>query len=483
MLEDRDRVERLLDLAEKAEKQGDAATAVDLLKRAAQLAPFNLQIREKLEELLEKAGDSQTRAPDAEAPLRARIGSEKETNPVELADRQEKRGVPLHGLLDGEESTVWREEKPLAAHARAPENLTLSSGDRESAEPERSASAWTKLPEGANRIVTPEKQGEALPKASGSMPSASETRDRVAENETRQGGARASGRRRGPLGSAPKQQSRLEPPGDRNDLFGAIPDAPPSAKMLFSGVRYLSPSARTALILYSTIGFFVLTASIVTQRKFFSPRPGEPSLERVTSASPSSPRGRDKTTDSRPPQTASASEESRILQLAKDYVVQKRYEDAVKLLASCLERGTVSSELQSTFQEELAKAYDQLGTSLLERNKLLQAVGAYEKAVQYAPRNTAYLLRLANARYYCGTLLNSPDSTTALEQAEKEVARVLDNEPRNLDAYQLQAAIRERLRNVKGALAAYAKIIELAPPTSPDAKKARERIQVLSQAR
>jgi tetratricopeptide (TPR) repeat protein len=463
-------VDRLIDLALQAEQGGDIIAAIDLLKRAAAVAPLRTDVRENLARLLE---ESASRAPGNDAPpsrmqragrtsslsheTSGRFERGTDSSAGDVDDQPRRTGLASAGqrppiddadTLSGSEALRSSDVRRLGAQAEPFAQRT----SRKTASSSPEDDDFTRPQQPFVDAVSPSSEPRS------DTPPVRRRRESPGTRSTKRAQAQAS--------NADDLLSRIAETRDRAEEASWLPT--------------LSARAKASIVLYLVLLSFVGVSSGVTYRKFFGVHGRtQESLAASESKSPGTvvaspaPSPAKSTTDAETPQ---------VLRLARDYIAQKRYEDAATLLTNQLERVS-DAGLRSAVQEELARAYDLSGTALLEKNKLLQSVTAYEKAVKLAPTKAVYLLHLANAHYYCGTLLGSDDARRYLEMAEREVSQVLQLEPRNLDAYQLQASLHECQRNVRGAMAALTKIIELAPPGSQEAKAAREKMNNITQAR
>lgn len=445
------KVERFLTLAEEAEQGGDIETALALISKAALLAPFRTDIREKQATLLEKIPEgeilvsSDAPRPGGHEPVTAHDNHSSPTPRAEDVEARQNIGrhLPLTRIASTEQEPVMGSEAETSDSAPK-----LVKELRTTANPQTKSSFWA---EETNRVAN--------------------RADLKRESSER---GRADKSRQSARGKQKDSSSEDEPNGD---LFAGVKNAGRHLSTM-KWLARISPAAKASAVVYSTITLFIVVSSTVTYQRFFhdSSLPSRIGASTIPNTQVSAPQVSAK-------QSAGNDKEAlQLLKLAKDYIRQKRYEEAVNLMSGQMERVTEPA-LRQTFQEELARAYDFLGTALLEKNRLLQSLAAYEKAVRLAPTSSLYLLHLANAHYYCGILLKNENSRQYLELAAQEVAQVLEKEPRNLDAYQLQATICEHTNNIKGAHIALSKIIELAPPTSEEAKLAREKMNKLSFAR
>lgn len=454
MNENETKIEKLLALADHAEQEGDLETALQLIAKASQLAPFRSDLRERHASLLEKR--------TVQDPFKSQTAAHAEFG----APFRESSSFP------DAERTVPTNERYISSE---------SFGENDNGDAGREVSAHTFRP---IYTVEDEKPRMAAPKnasrnAQPGHPAASTSAESWAAETSKSIGETKNPEKTASRNRARRRQiSDVEPEAD---LLSGIKE---SGRRFFSRRVFpsLSYEAKAAIAVYTVVALFVLTSSITTYRRFFREQPINKSLAAVATSPGETSTQVANSKESRSEKLANNSEALQLLKLAKDYIRQKRYEDATTLLAGQLEKIS-DPTLRQTFEEELARAYDLLGTSLLEKNRLVQSVAAYEKATKLAPSSTVYLLHLANAHYYCGILLGSGEAKKYLELAENEVAKVLERDPRNLDAYQLQASVRERTANIKGAVDALSKIVELAPPASQEAKLAREKMNQLSLAR
>jgi len=452
-------IERIVALARDAEDRGDSETAIELLKKAAESAPFRSDIREQLESLLQERPHSAANRGESLAHRKTRAEAKAASvTPNPMEDDSSKLSPPS-----------W-EISPADANANAASDFAtqemslriesaLSQDKRSSVTPETTMRSGIWGNEKFGEEEEPPAKIKTDQKAS-SKPSAS-TQNKTAPQPSTRTSRRATYER------VSRNQSREE------GLFPpSLSEEVPRTKQHW--YQRLSPQARTALALYSFMLAFTLTAANVSYKRFFAT-----TSEAARASSPATAQAKVQNT---PLPEAADRETRQILRLAQDYLAQKRYEDAITLLSGHLPR-IRDSRVKSELQQELARACDGLGTTLLQNNKLVQSVAAYERAVQNAPENPLYLLHLANAHYYCARLLQTTESSHYLAQAEKEVAQVLEMDPANIDAYQLQVSVKEQKKDTRGAIAALTKIIELVPPDSPQAKEAQMKITTLTQAR
>lgn len=445
------KVERFLTLAEQAEERGDLETTLALISRAAQLAPFRSDIREKQAALLERISDGETLKP-SDSPRPA------SHEPVRDQDYQ---SFPAPRSDDGESrQSIGRLAKVTRTASTEPKTVLGSAAQTS----ECAKRLFTEIPTCTDPQTKSSVWDDGPPNAANRVDHKREPNERGRADKARQS-ARA------------RQKNSYGEEGANVDLFAEVKTAGRRLSTLKWLVK-ISPAVKASVAVYSTITIFIVVSSLVTYQRFFR----DSSLLSRSSAATTSKTDVGALQALAKQSGGSDKEALQVLKLAKDYIRQKRYDEAVNLMTGQMERIT-DPALRQTFQEELARAYDFMGTSLLEKNRLLQSLAAYEKAVRLAPTSSLYLLHLANAHYYCGILLKNENSRQYLELAAQEVAQVLEKEPRNLDAYQLQATICEHTNNVKGAHVALSKIIELAPPTSEEAKLAREKMNKLSFAR
>ncbi len=451
------RVERLVAMARTAQETHDYEKAIQLIKQAITLAPLRSDLTRFLEELLEQSGSASM---GDTSRTRSRFGQRASAQPEysSLEPMNESAGE-TKPRFEGEAATpVGETAKELATEKQ-------SAGLEKTGllQQEHGGGADFFRPDTANISMNSPSSDPFATDYSGKKPLKTRKRRTPGTEEP---------------GVLVNRQDKYDGE-DSLDLFSHV--AVGAEKIFQKGwSKIFSPRLQAALAIYSTIFVILITSSVITHRKFFAHRPLEvanraqlPSTPSVTSENSSAP-------SSKSPQEDFETHQA--LKLVRDYIAQKRYEDATTLLENQLRR-TSNPDLRKSIQAELARAYDLLGTSLLERNKLLQSLTAYEKAVKLAPEKPLYLLHLANAHYYCGTMLGDSESQRYLELADRELKEVLAADPRNLDAYQLQAALYEHRQNHAGAKEALTKIIELASPTSPEAKSAREKLKSISQAR
>ncbi|MCX7626452.1 MAG: hypothetical protein N2Z21_09615 [Candidatus Sumerlaeaceae bacterium] len=448
------KVEHFLALAEEAEGRGDPETALALISRAAQLAPFRSDIREKQAVILEKISDGEHASPaDLHRP---------ELRETFIAHHDQKSFATTHL----EHTVSAATSNPTATLSR---DAAVVRNTQPAAEPLAPIGESPRLrprmtDTGDDVQMKSELAGAGILRPTSQPHLRRDPTESSRPDKTRQP-ARA------------KHRNNVEKENEGADLFAEIK----TAGRRISSVGWLarvSPDVKATVLVYFTILVFITTSSIVSYHRLFRNITDNSRM----SVSDTTEKGVGSLQASAQPSTISDKEALQVLKLAKDYIRQKRYEEAVNLMNGQLERIS-DATLRQTFHEELARAYDFMGTALLEKNRLLQSVAAYEKAVCIAPSSPLYLLHLANAHYYCGILLKNENARQYLELAAQEVAQVLEKEPRNLDAYQLQATIYEHTNNTKGAHLALSKIIELAPPTSEEAKLAREKMNKLSFAR
>ncbi len=449
-------VEALLREAEEAFERGEIDRAIGLLTQARKLAPFRSDIGERLETLLESANP---RPHCASQPSVAASGMSTEgagqTLNGQALDASTLRSLP---------ADVDSEEARGSYSPEEDEEVPLFRPYHSTGQQERGSSPKTQLVDATNELAEAEPSNQ------------SNRSSRVPPSSTPPS---ANNRKFPPPGRSRREKAARggqSSSAGGEDLFGNFSDFKHRVNWT-AWLPDISPRAKAILVVYGIIISFVALSSIVTYQKFFSKTQSYPGAMVASQAAPSV-----KPLAAQAKNSGQQDNESlQILRLAKDYIRQRRFEEATQLLNNQLAKISEPT-LKATYTEELARAYDLLGTSLLEKNKLLQSVSAYEKAVRLMPSSMVYLLHLANAHYYCGVLLQSEDSKRYLELAEQEVAKVVAQDPRNLDAYQLQASVRERLQNIDGALAALTKIIELAPPSSQEAMLAREKKNRLTQA-
>jgi tetratricopeptide (TPR) repeat protein len=170
-----------------------------------------------------------------------------------------------------------------------------------------------------------------------------------------------------------------------------------------------------------------------------------------------------------------------VLRLADDYLARGRVDDAIDLLSSRLRSGkrTGPNNRHATI---LAKAHNAKGTQLLERNRLVESVDQYQKAVELDPRNALYVLHLGNAYFYCATMLEIKSSPKYYTKAIECLNRTIELDRKNVQAYQLLATIYEGLEKTSQARAALIRIREIAP-SSHEARQAEQRLKTLSMAK
>ncbi|MGC8740429.1 MAG: hypothetical protein ACP5UB_03120 [Candidatus Sumerlaeaceae bacterium] len=459
MEEQKKTMEKLLAAADDAQARGDLETAKELLTRCQKLAPFRSDIRERLENLLEKLSDNIPAAPKRKEPQEHTVAEHRVEEGVATPRPQEERSE-ISRIVQPREQDLWT-FAPVADYQGNDDKQSIVTKTDAAANDADVCMGLSADEFFADRKTT--RQTSIGPKPPGSdQPVA------------------PSDKKRSLAGSSPHLAKKSVATQSRPTTARHFSD-PVTRDWRHDWQRWLphvSPHVQAVFAVYGTIALFLIASSAVSYRKFFFHKSAYPEgmvAGQTATPAPTPVAGRG-------PAPAPNGESLQILRLAKDYIRQQRYEEAATLLSNQIDRIS-DSGLRATYAEELARTYDLLGTSLLEKNKLLQAVSAYDKAVRLAPSSATFRLHLANAHYYCGILLKTEDARCHLELADQEVSKVLAQDPRNLDAYQLQASVREKIENIQGALAALTKILELAPPSSQEAIAAREKKNRLSQAR
>lgn len=171
--------------------------------------------------------------------------------------------------------------------------------------------------------------------------------------------------------------------------------------------------------------------------------------------------------------TSRADEE--IVKLGQHYIVQKRFDDAITLLAPAAEK----SDSLPAIKKQLAAAYDGKGTFLLENNKVKESAEMYKKATDTDSQNPDYKVRLGNAYFYCASMLGKDSAPDYYKKAVVTLKRAIEADKRNLAAYQRLASVYEQMEQVAQAKAAYGQIIKLAP-RSTEAEEAGQRLKTLT---
>ncbi|MBX7247253.1 MAG: hypothetical protein K1X53_17285 [Candidatus Sumerlaeaceae bacterium] len=266
----------------------------------------------------------------------------------------------------------------------------------------------------------------------------------------------------------PKRRARKSQPDDLNeegsDAMGPEPYRPP-----FDWAAHSRLIGNVAI--FGFIFLFVASASGLSYYKFFQ-KAGAGQIASTAKDSGAGIQSSSKVTSSRT--------DDEMLKLAQQYVTRGRFDDAISMLskASAQEQ---AGEIKEKTQALLVKAYDAKGTQYLKDSKLADAAAAYEKAANLQPESADIALRLGNAYYYCGMMLDQSKSEQYFEKSLASLNKTLELDRNNLQAYERMATVYEGLRQNAQARAAWNKVIQIAP-TSAAAQTAGERIKTLSMA-
>jgi hypothetical protein len=478
------RADELLELARDAVQREDFGCAVDLLRKASNLAPMRQDIREILAAIL-------TESPPKALPVSRKREFTPARNSIdEIADngnvrepfvsmftgggearrrKQEARDVPGFPMsTPDEESTtlVRRTEQPSHPSSKSKSFEQLAGNEVEHLETSRFKCPSTRKPEASDLREQRENDGgSSIASERPFQPeSGSVFHFNLPRKESKAFKRAVFAEEAVPESIPTRRRKHRLSETDREFVDESTP--PNETPETLSSWRHsMSPRLVAYGMVYGAMLFFTALASSVTYYKFFH-KPTQKAV--LADSAPLRDSGFQTKLE-----TATPTQEE-ILRLSTDYVLRKRFDDAIGLLTPVLAKGDATA-IRDRIVEQLATSHDGRGTALLETNKLPEAVKSYGKAVELAPRKVDYLLHLANAHYYCGKLLGPQTAKEHYSQALAGVGKAIELDRNSVVAYGLQANVLEELEKAPEAEAALVKIIEIAP-ASVEAQAARDRL-------
>ncbi|MCX7766742.1 MAG: tetratricopeptide repeat protein [Candidatus Sumerlaeia bacterium] len=157
------------------------------------------------------------------------------------------------------------------------------------------------------------------------------------------------------------------------------------------------------------------------------------------------------------------------------YFKQNRYDDAIETLQKAL---ALNPPSRKKIEDKLAIIYNAKGEALYDREKYLEAIAAYEKAISYNSQVADYFYNLGWAYYRYGLQLQlkKKPAQKYLDLAEKSFKKALEIDSGMLRAYQGLARVYTRLNRPELSAKMYQKIIELAPE-SYEAEIAKQQLK------
>ncbi len=160
---------------------------------------------------------------------------------------------------------------------------------------------------------------------------------------------------------------------------------------------------------------------------------------------------------------------------AEIYFKQNRYDDAIETLQKAL---ALNPPSRKKIEDKLAIIYNAKGESLYDREKYVEAIAAYEKAISYNSQIADYFYNLGWAYYRYGLQLQlkKKPAQKYLDLAEKSFKKALEIDSGMLRAYQGLARVYTRLNRPELSAKMYQKIIELAPE-SYEAELAKQQLK------
>lgn len=171
--------------------------------------------------------------------------------------------------------------------------------------------------------------------------------------------------------------------------------------------------------------------------------------------------------------------EEEILKQGQDLVRKGNYREAVQLLEPALESGN-RTVTRDKIRDTVAEAWRRRGTDEVKKGKMSDAVASYRSALKASPSVTANSLHLANALFYLGQEAKSSKEKAYLDESLKLVNDVVRVEPRNVNAFQLQAQVHQSLGRKADARAAWLKVQSLADKKSETYLQAVTQLKKLS---
>ena len=533
---DTGRVDKLLELAQRAVQKDDYSRALAILREASSLAPLRQDIRAMMAALLEETAFA------SEEPVRIRVERE-EAAPPDSGEQAHAPGRARRVLVAGDEESPphagarqaqTAREKPWRGVAELPQPQVreiraeevgwhdnpvvfteVDDGDDDAppAMPERAVRIRAverprePRPEPRRTIDPPDSApAERPPRTARMKPHSRAPRPRVEQDDDADiqsetlisrlkravapddpdsddnpaEEANAELRRRRDQRAAAERRAKAamreqEQLLEDEENEYAYEDRPVLGRFSRQSVAYAG--------VFSFIFLFVLVSSSLSYVKFFR-QPGAAGAAKASTALPAAMQA-----------AQLSSQDEGIIRLAEDYIKRERYDSAIELLAP-----KAGSDKGKPIHEParilLASALFKKGAVMLrntqenggkvtaasEQKKLLASVDNYRKAAELVPDNAEYQLHLGNALFYCGTRLDDERTHSNLEDALSSINKAIELDRSDVRSYETLAWIYESLDKTAQARAAWTKFREMAP-TKDDAQKASERLQNLSMAK
>ena len=151
-----------------------------------------------------------------------------------------------------------------------------------------------------------------------------------------------------------------------------------------------------------------------------------------------------------------------------------KYEDALKTLDQLMATNPPKPE---AYNDLRFKARFELGKAKWQRKEYKSALGDFEEAVQLNPKDSDALFYAGYMHYQVGQAQNKKESKSSYLDAEKFLNRAIAENPQNFKAYDSLARTYSKEGKTVEASEKYKKIIELAPPNSPESQNAQRQLK------
>lgn len=163
---------------------------------------------------------------------------------------------------------------------------------------------------------------------------------------------------------------------------------------------------------------------------------------------------------------------------AKKLTEDGKVSEAIAILKAQLESGILLKN-RDQIRVELATLLNSQAEAHLTNNRMSDSVSAYREALKILPADAALQLRLANALYYMGTLSDSDQTTkqTALSDAKTTLKALVSKASDNLQTHRLLGLVHEAQGEQNLARLSWQKVRALAPSNSAESKEAASHLK------